>query len=128
MTPGTGLADRLACCSPFGGEVLTDEQAQATAALFRALGDPHRVQIVNLLASWDKAVCVCELTEPLGLGQPTVSHHLRRLREAGLLEREQQGRWAYYSLRGDVTGCLAAVMAPRDRDTAEPAPVGRGGR
>lgn len=100
------------CCSPFGDDVLTAEQAQQTAALFAALGDPRRVQLVSLLASRGVPVCVCELTEPLGLAQPTVSHHLKKLHAAGLVSRQQHGRWAYYSLRGDVAGSLAQLMAP----------------
>lgn len=99
------------CCSPFAGEVLTHEQAAATAALFRVLGDAHRVQLVSLLASRDQPVCVCELTEPLGLGQPTVSHHLKKLLAAGVVSRQQHGRWAYYSLRGDVAVALARLMS-----------------
>lgn len=70
----------------------------ATAALFKALADPARVRIVNLLARADGPVCVCELTPALGLSQPTVSHHLKRLVQAGLLTREQRGIWAYYTL------------------------------
>lgn len=101
-----------ACCSPFGDDVLTDEQAQQTAALFAALGDPRRVQLVSLLASRGAPVCVCELTEPLGLAQPTVSHHLKKLHAAGLVSREQHGRWASYSLCGDVAASLAQLMAP----------------
>lgn len=77
--------------------MLSDEEAAATAALFRALADPARVRIVNVLAS-EGSVCVCELTEPLGLSQPTVSHHLKKLTDAGLVEREQRGKWAYFSI------------------------------
>lgn len=107
-------ADPLTCCSPFGGDVLTDEQAATTAGLFRVLGDVHRVRLVSLLASRGEPVCVGELTGPLGLGQPTVSHHLKKLRDAGLVARRQHGRWAYYWLRRDVAACLARLMAPGD--------------
>jgi ArsR family transcriptional regulator len=98
-----------ACCTPLGAPSLTDDQAQATAQLFKALADPHRVKILNLLATSPDPVCVCEFTEPLGLSQPTVSHHLKKLVQAGLLEREQRGTWAYYSLNHDALGRLAAV-------------------
>jgi ArsR family transcriptional regulator, arsenate/arsenite/antimonite-responsive transcriptional repressor len=98
------------CCSPLGAPSLSDDQAEATAQVFKALADPHRVKIVNLLATSPEPVCVCEFTGPLGLSQPTVSHHLKKLTQAGLLEREQRGTWAYYSLRRDALGGLAAAL------------------
>ena len=101
-------AEPIACCAPLGATTLSDEEAEATAALFRALGDPARVRIVNLLATAGGEVCGCDLTE-LGLSQPTVSHHLKKLHYAGLLEREQRGKWAYYSLRRAAVAKLAAV-------------------
>ena len=102
--------DAVACCGPLGATRLSDAQAEATAAVFRALGDAGRVRIVNVLATSGEPVCVCHLVEPLGLSQPTVSHHLKRLTEAGLLEREQRGRWAYFSLRPEAVDRLAAVI------------------
>jgi ArsR family transcriptional regulator, arsenate/arsenite/antimonite-responsive transcriptional repressor len=99
----------VACCAPLDAISLTDAEAEATAALFKALADPHRVRIVNMLASADRALCVCDLTEPLGIGQPTVSHHLKKLLAAGLLERERRGTWAYYSLRPEAIQRLASV-------------------
>ena len=99
----------VACCAPLGAPVLDEQEALATAELFRALGDPARVRIVNVLATTDEPVCVCELIEPLELSQPTVSHHLKKLLDAGLLEREQRGRWAYFSLKRDAVEKLAAV-------------------
>ena len=110
MTTGTRSPEAAACCAPLGTAGLSDDQAQATARLFKALADPHRVRIVNLLATSPEPVCVCELTEPLGLSQPTVSHHLKKLLDAGLLDREQRGTWAYYSLRPDALGGLAAAL------------------
>jgi ArsR family transcriptional regulator len=92
------VVDPLTCCAPLGSSVLSDDEAEATATLFRALADPGRVRIVNVLATSGEPVCVCELIEPLGLSQPTVSHHLKKLADAGLVEREQRGRWAYFSL------------------------------
>ena len=94
---------------PLAAPVLDEEEASATAELFKALADPARVRIVNVLATTGEPVCVCELIEPLGLSQPTVSHHLKRLLEAGLLEREQRGKWAYFSLKRDAVEKLAAV-------------------
>ena len=98
-----------ACCAPLGAPSLSDIEVEATARLFKALADPHRVRIVNLLATSPDPVCVCEFTGPLGLSQPTVSHHLKKLVTAGLLEREQRGTWAYYSLRRDAFDRLAAA-------------------
>lgn len=99
----------IECCGPLAAEGLSDEEAGATAELFKALADPARVRIVNLLASAGEPVCACNLNEPVGLAQPTVSHHLKKLVEAGLLEREQRGRWAYFSLRREAVEKLALV-------------------
>lgn len=103
------LAEPVFCCAPLGAPTLTEEEASATAELFKALADPARVRIVNLLATSDGPVCACELYEPLGLSQPTVSHHLKKLTDAGLLEREQRGKWAYFSLKRGAVEKLAAV-------------------
>jgi ArsR family transcriptional regulator len=99
----------IECCAPLAAEALSDEEAAATAELFKALGDPARVRIVNLLAAAGEPVCACNLNEPVGLSQPTVSHHLKKLVEAGLLDREQRGKWAYFSLRPVAFEKLAAV-------------------
>jgi ArsR family transcriptional regulator len=103
------VATVIACCAPLAAPRLDEQEAAATAELFRALGDPARVRIVNLLATSGEPVCACELYEPLGLAQPTVSHHLKKLVEAGLLAREQRGKWAYFSLQRDAVEKLAAV-------------------
>jgi ArsR family transcriptional regulator len=99
----------IACCAPLAAPQLDEEEAIATAELFKALADPARVRIVNTLATNPESICVCELIEPLGLSQPTVSHHLKRLLDAGLLEREQRGKWAYFSLKRDAVEKLGAV-------------------
>lgn len=88
---------------------MTDEEVVETATLFKALADPQRVRIVNLLAGASEPACVCDLTEPLGISQPTVSHHLKKLVAAGLLSREQRGTWAYYSLNRDATRRLLDI-------------------
>jgi ArsR family transcriptional regulator len=103
------MQEPAVCCAPLAAPVLSDEEAAATAELFRALGDPARVRIVNILATSGEAVCVCNLVEPLGLSQPTVSHHMKKLLDAGLVDREQRGRWAYFSLKRDAVETLAAV-------------------
>ena len=88
------IAEPIACCAPLAAP---------------ALSDPARVRIVNLLATSDEPVCVCNLTEPVGLSQPTVSHHLKKLVDAGLVAREQRGKWAYFSLKRDAVDTLSAV-------------------
>jgi ArsR family transcriptional regulator len=100
----------ISCCKPLATPKLSAADVEATARLFKALGDPARVRIVNLLATTDEAVCVCELMGPLGLSQPTVSHHLKKLTEAGLLSREQRGTWAYYSLDPEAVAQLRTVV------------------
>jgi ArsR family transcriptional regulator len=102
------------CCSPLSAEPLSASEAEATAELFKALSDPARVRLVNLLATSGEPVCVCELTEPLGLAQPTVSHHLKKLTAAGLLEREQRGVWAYYSLDRDAMAAVARLLDTKE--------------
>ena len=82
------------------------------ASALNVLADPVRLQIVSLLTGADEA-CVCELTPTLGVSQPTVSHHLRVLSEAGLVEREQRGRWAYYRLRAEPLQLVADALVPR---------------
>ncbi len=107
----------ISCCGPLAAPTLSADEANATAQLFKALGDPARVKIVNLLATTDEPVCVCNLTGPLGLSQPTVSHHLKKLTDAGLLRREQRGVWAYYSIDPEAVARLGAL-----------ADLGEGGR
>ena len=99
----------IVCCAPLTAEALDEEEAVATADLFKALGDPARVRIMNVLSTSGEAVCVCELIKPLGLSQPTVSHHMKKLLDVGLVDREQRGKWAYFSLRRDAVEKLAAV-------------------
>jgi ArsR family transcriptional regulator len=92
------------CCTPSGTPVLGAEEAQQRAFVFKALADPNRLRLLSIVKAGESGgSCVCDLTEPLDLGQPTVSHHLKILVEAGLLHREKRGTWAYYSL---VPGAL----------------------
>lgn len=105
-----------ACCVPIAGAGMSPEDAETTAKLFKALADPHRVRIVNLLAVSGEPVCVCDLLETLGLAQPTVSFHMKKLLDAGLLSREQRGVWAYYSLRPDAVERLGQVFGPKEEN------------
>ena len=96
-----------AACPPLLAGALEPSEATALAASLKALADPARLRIISLLQSQpDGEACVCHLTEPLGLGQPTVSHHLKVLLDAGLVEREQRGSWAFFRV---VPGELAAL-------------------
>ncbi len=88
------------CCTPLAGPSLSNGEAAELERLFKALGDRNRLRILNvLLQAEGKAVCVCEFQPTLGISQPTVSHHLRHLVEAGLLQREKRGTFAYYRLQ-----------------------------
>ena len=98
------------CCRPLGAATLSDAEAGATAALFQVLADPARVKIVNLLVTSDEPVCACEFEPALRLSQPTVSHHLKRLTDAGLLEREQRGKWAFFSLNPGASSQLERLV------------------
>ncbi|MGO4191625.1 ArsR/SmtB family transcription factor [Arthrobacter sp. YAF17] len=101
-----------ACCAPSGLPVLGAEEAQDKAQLFKALADPNRLRLLSIVKSSDGGeACVCDLTEPLDLGQPTVSHHLKILVEAGMLHREKRGTWAYYSLVPGALERTAGLLA-----------------
>jgi ArsR family transcriptional regulator len=102
----------VACCAPLASTGMTSDEATDVSRLFKALADPHRVRIVNALATSDEPVCVCEFTDDLGIAQPTVSFHLKKLLDAGLIEREQRGTWAYYSLRPDALARVGDVFRP----------------
>ena len=101
---------RPICCGP-EVEPLDRPAAEELAARFRALADPTRVAIINSLSAADE-VCVCSLTETFELSQPTISHHLKILREAGLIEAERRGTWAYYRLNRAAVGELALALSP----------------
>ena len=107
------LLPRAVCCSPITGSVLTAGEAEDLARRFKALGDPTRVRLLSLIAaSVDGEACICDLTAPVGLSQPTVSHHMRQLVDAGLVTREQRGKWAYYRLVDDAFTSIAQALSP----------------
>ncbi|MBN9607083.1 MAG: helix-turn-helix transcriptional regulator [Actinomycetales bacterium] len=107
-------AEVAACCAPLVREPIAADDAESLARVLKALADPARLRLVSMVAAHEGGeACVCDLTEPLGLSQPTVSHHLKVLVEAGFLTRSKRGTWAYYrivpgSLEG-VAGLLAGV-------------------
>ncbi len=93
---GMTATGTIVCCTEVG-PALAGRDAERIATVFKALGDPTRVKLLSLIAASDAGeLCVCDLTEPVGLSQPTVSHHMKVLVDAGLVHREQRGRWAYY--------------------------------
>jgi ArsR family transcriptional regulator, arsenate/arsenite/antimonite-responsive transcriptional repressor len=101
------------CETPLVAPALSDAQAQALASALKAVADPMRVKILHRLASAaPHGVCVCDLTAPLGLAQPSVSYHLRILRQAGLVDRRQERNFAYYSVRAGALDHLAMLIAP----------------
>lgn len=100
------------CCTPLAGSSLSEDEATELERLLKALADRHRLRIVNiLLQAGTEAVCVCEFQPQLGLSQPTVSHHLRQLLEAGVLEREKRGSYAYYRLAPGALERVGALFA-----------------
>lgn len=102
------LDDLAGCCSPVTGGVLDLQAAERLARIFKALGDPTRVRLLSLIAAHSAGeACVCDLTDPVGLSQPTVSHHLKQLVDAGLITREQRGRWSYYRVVQPALDTLA---------------------
>lgn len=107
------LTDVDACCTPLTGGALDDEQAERLALLFKALGDPTRVKLVSLIAATKSGeACICDLTDPVGLTQPTVSHHMKILADAALVTREQRGKWAYYRVDTDTLRAVAQAIGP----------------
>ena len=102
--------DPIACCSPVRTDVLDEAQAALLAASFAALADPIRLRLLShIAAAGVNEVCACDLVEPSGRSQPTVSHHLKKLTDAGLLEREQRGKWAYFSIKDEAMARLAGL-------------------
>ncbi len=102
-----------ACCAPVTGGVLEPREAADLARMFKALGDPTRVRLLSLIAATSEGeACICDLTGPVGLSQPTVSHHMKQLVEAGLVTREQRGKWAYYAIVPATLTALGRTLQP----------------
>jgi ArsR family transcriptional regulator len=107
MLIGVSSLPVLQCCAPLAEPALSDDAARELEQVFKALADRHRVKILNrLLSAGGESVCVCDLEALLGLAQPTVSYHLKQLLQAGIVEREKRGAFAYYSI---ADGALARV-------------------
>ncbi len=100
-----------ACCTPLAAEALTADQAGTLAPMFKALGDPVRLRLLSMIASHAGGdVCVCDLIPRFSLTAPTISHHLKVLREAGLIDGERRGTWVYYRARPEVLSQLSSVL------------------
>ena len=102
---------RVRGCCVAVAPLLADEQAEQLATLFRALADPTRVQMLHLLKAATEPLCVCDFTAAFDLGQPTVSHHLAKLKDAGLVSSFKRGVWSFYQLRQDLSDAARAVLA-----------------
>ena len=104
-------AESAACCAPLSAQPLTMEQAEQVAPLLKALADPVRLRLMSLVASRQGGeACVCDLNEAFDLSQPTISHHLKVLHEAGLVDRDKRGVWVYYRARPQALAALGALI------------------
>ena len=102
-----------ACCAPLTRDPLTANQATELARLFKAMADPVRLRLLSLIASHAGGeACVCDLTDAFDLTGPTISHHLKVLRESGLITGERRGTWVYYRVHPEVLAQLSAVLVP----------------
>ncbi|WP_354531375.1 metalloregulator ArsR/SmtB family transcription factor [Nakamurella sp. UYEF19] len=103
--------DAVACCAPLSREPISAQSAERIAPLLKALADPVRLRLMSLVASRKgQEVCICDLSPEFDLSQPTISHHLKVLREAGLLEREKRGVWVFYKARTEALANLGALI------------------
>ena len=109
------VADAAGCCSPLARDPLSVAEAGELARLFKAMGDPVRLRLLSLIASHAGGeACVCDLTGVFELTAPTISHHLKVLREAGLITGERRGTWVYYTVRPQALHRLSLLLAPAD--------------
>jgi len=106
-------APTAVCCAPLSASPLTVAEADQLAAQLKALADPTRLRLLSmLLASENLEACTCDVTEPLGVSQPTVSHHFRKLAEAGIVTGDRRGAWTYYRVVPEALTAIARVIDP----------------
>ena len=110
MTP-----DATVCCPPLLAAPLDDDEARDLAEMFKAIADPVRLRLLSLIAAHPSGACACDLVAPVERSQPTVSHHLKVLADAGILHREKRGRWVWYSVASDRVEALRTALAPGPR-------------
>src|SRR5438552_487928 len=119
-------AETAACCPPLSAEPLSQAQAEQIAPLLKALADPVRLRLMSLVASHPGGeACVCDLNEAFDLSQPTISHHLKVLHDAGLLDREKRGVWVFYRARAEALASLGALIGSPDAAAAVLSVLGR---
>ena len=119
VSPAQIAESEATCCSPLTSTILTNAEADQLARTLKAMADSTRLRLLSIVAAHENGeACVCELTEPVGLSQGTVSHHLKVLVEAGFLTRQQRGKWAYYAVVPDALASIALSIAN---------PTGQGG-
>ena len=112
MTSVKSIQDLETCCSPLLAAPLSEDAAETLAGALQALADPARLRLLSLIAACPGSeACGCDLTTPIGLSQPTVSHHLKVLHEAGLLDRERRGKWVFYRVRPEPLASLRSVLS-----------------
>jgi ArsR family transcriptional regulator, arsenate/arsenite/antimonite-responsive transcriptional repressor len=111
MSKQLALADQVACCAPLGSQPMSGKQADRIAGLMKALSDPVRLRLMSMIAASDE-VCVCELMGPFDVSQPTISHHLKVLRSAGLVDSERRGTWVYYRAEREALDAIGGLFSP----------------
>ena len=117
--------DGLACCVPLAGDPISAEQASGMVPMLRAVADPTRLRLLSLVLSHEGGeACVCDLLPFFDLSQPTISHHLKVLRESGLLSREKRGTWVYYAARPEAMTALARLFTSGNTAATDPHPTG----
>jgi ArsR family transcriptional regulator, arsenate/arsenite/antimonite-responsive transcriptional repressor len=110
--PVVETADVAPCCPPLTERPFTAEEAERTATMFKALSDPVRLRLFSTVASHEAGeACVCDISD-VGVSQPTVSHHLKKLKEAGLLTSERRGTWVYYRVEPSVLAAMGRLLGP----------------
>jgi ArsR family transcriptional regulator len=119
MPKSLAVLDPAGCCPPLSVQPLSQAQAEQVAPLLKALADPVRLRLMSLVASHPGGeACVCDLNEAFDLSQPTISHHLKVLHEAGLLAREKRGVWVYYRVRTEALASLGTLIGSPDAAAA----------
>jgi ArsR family transcriptional regulator len=109
MSKQLAIADAVACCAPLGIEPMNGVQAERIAGLLKALADPIRLRLMSMIAAADE-ICVCDLMMPFEVSQPTISHHLKVLRSAGLVDGERRGTWVYYRAERDALDAIGGLF------------------
>lgn len=106
----------LACCAPLAREPMTADQAEQVSGLLKAIADPVRLRLMSMILSHQGGeACVCDLNDAFDLSQPTISHHLKVLHQAGLLDREKRGTWVYYKAKPEALSAMNTLFATAGR-------------